>query len=220
MVPQFLTQILNDLGVFGGWLLWLLSNPGWVFMAIIGWIAINWAWKEGKSWAAIPKWYFALALSILLALIMFFGLGLFFRLAPQAGEYLLHQIRAGGQEATLPEAPNVGEKEQPLFATGDQQPQPTSQSQTFTQQQPTPGSSTSTGGVVYVVSDPTGATMRYPGSDNVCQDDDATMGQSIPFGTEVTIVGTWSSAHTENGISQRGLTSTGSCVHLGALTIK
>lgn len=76
---------------------------------------------------------------------------------------------------------------------------------------------TTGGGDVYVVSATDGATVRIP-TNQVCKDSDPKSG-SIPEGMEVTIVATFPGA-TVDGVSLRGLTLDGKCIHLAALSKK
>lgn len=74
-----------------------------------------------------------------------------------------------------------------------------------------------TDGTYYTVTED--ATVRWPGADGICQDDDEkNEDYAIGVGSEVLIVSTWHGDFVYNGTDERGLTSLGECVHMGVLT--
>lgn len=204
---------LGGLAPIVQWLVFLCAGLPMVLLGLAGWkFLIKPAWDKALAQMAFGKDWFWMLLRILFVMAIF--IVLFFAaiwFAPRLGNAAL-VVASDGLNFT-PAAPPLSGTSQPLinlniptFAPtsipGGQQPLPT----------PTTGASSN--GTTYKVTDSTGATTRSPGADNKCDDNDTTLG-SIPFGTVVTITQWWPSS---NIPGQRGLTTTGVCVHSSALT--
>ena len=184
-----------------------------VFLVVAG--LIIWKWSSaGKDSSEGPVAYakkkhqfffffIGIVTLILLVLVIAFG-------GPYLGKFLIWGF---GKGVTNTEAVLIGATPIPLTPTTIPTatrpailPTPTASAQT----------NTNSAANLYVVSDTSGATTRDPGSNATCDDDDVKLG-SIPFGTEITVVGSWPSS---NISGTRFLTITGVCVHSAALTKK
>jgi len=197
-------------------LAWLADHWfGTILFAIVAGILI-WRWQvagkdSGEGPVAYAKkkhqfFFFIIGMVTLVLVTLFIVFA-----GPWFGKFFTWAVSTG---VTNTEAVIMGT----AVPTSNASPAATAQTQNFALPSPTAGAQTNTNPAanIYVVSDSTGATTRDPGTNATCDDDDAKLG-SIPFGTEITVVGTWPSS---NIPGSRMLTNTGVCVHSAALTQK
>ncbi|MEI8232682.1 MAG: hypothetical protein WCG44_02965 [bacterium] len=211
------TTFLGGVAPFMQWLVYLCAGLPVILLGLAAYFWIIRPAKEdaiaqmtafGNGWL---KMKFFITMATILGIV---GILVIIWVAPRLGNVAL-VVAANGMNFT-PAAPPINGTAQPLFELpslvapttpipqDSQTPQPTT----------TLGATPSSGGTTYKVTDSTGADTRTP-QNGVCGDNDPKTGSSIPFGTVVTIRGTWPS---QNIPGFRGLTDTGMCVHLSALT--
>jgi len=205
---------LGGLAPIVQWLVFLCAGFPMILLGLAGWkFLIKPAWDKALAQMAFGKDWFWMLLRIIFVMCIF--LVLFFAaiwLAPRLGNAAL-VVASDGLNFT-PAAPPLSGTSQPLINLDIPTFAPTTIPGSGQPLLPTPTAGASSNGNTYKVTDSSGATTRDPGANNVCDDNDAQLG-SLPFGTVVTITGTWPSS---NIPGLRGLTSTGVCVHLSALT--
>ncbi len=209
---------LGGLAPIVQWLVFLCAGLPMVLLGLAGWkFLIKPAWDKAIAQMAFGPQWFAMLLRTLFVMCIFIVLfiaGIW--VAPRLGNAAL-VVASDGLNFT-PAAPPISGNQQPLFNLNVPTLAPTKIPSDGGQPlltTPTSGTSSSGGGNTYKVTDSTGATTRTP-TGGVCTDNDPKIPNGdIPFGTIVIIVQTWPSS---NIPGLRGLTSTGVCVHLSALT--
>lgn len=209
-MQQFIQLIMNTFsqwGVIGSWLLWLISNPWWILVAIIGWLAWNHVWEGAKSWVVIgPTWWKVLFWAVVLAGIGLFAFGMLFRYVPVYGNWLVTQLKDGALSVSPIVPPQPGEAlpaDSPLSllstpiasTTPISSPLGTPIAAASNNLQPT-STSAVTGLSCYRITDLTGATARTGPTSSA-----APVG-SIAYGTVVKVDETVQS-NTVSGISLR-----------------
>lgn len=205
---------LGGLAPIVQWLVFLCAGLPMVLLGLAGWkFLIKPAWDKALAQMAFGKDWFWMLLRILFVMgifIILFFAAIWF--APRLGNAAL-VVASDGLNFTPAAPPLSGSNQQPLFNLEIPTSAPTAIPGTTPIPLPTQNSNSS--GKTYKVTDSTGATTRTP-TGGVCTDNDPKIPNGdIPFGTIVTIVQTWPSS---NISGLRGLTSTGVCVHLSALT--
>lgn len=197
------------------WVVYACASVPLVILAVLGWkFILKPAWNNALAQLAFGKgeWFWMLLRRLALTVIFVFLIFAAIWLAPRLGNGAL-VVAADGMAFTLAAPPLAGATHQPLFTLPNfQTPGPTAAAQPSVPS-PTAQPGDANNGT-YKVTLQDGAITRSPGANNACDDSDAQLG-NLPFGTVVTIVGTWPSS---NIPGLRGLTSTGVCVHLSALT--
>ncbi len=234
-ITQAFSQIMNDWGSLGGWMIFLLSSLGTLIMIYLGYRLIKWAIGNAIDFvASSEKFFWPLFWTVILS-IAFFFLGLFLIwFLPTAGHWVISAFKSGvSMNMDLPAPPDRAGptpsiqtilSSLPTLApfnstspTGVPQSSPTASAAA-----PTQGAQSLTGSNQYVVSDNTGATTRSPVGGR-CSDTDPKTTTVIPFGTVVTIGGTWQVPYCQGGICTRAMVVApaqyqGLCVHLSALS--
>lgn len=216
-----LHTFLGSLAPIIQWVVYFCAGLPMVLLGIAGWkFLIKPAWNQSVAMlTAFGKDIWKMMFRIIIVTVVF--VLLFFSaiwLSPRLGNGAL-VVAADGLRFTPASPPLAGSTTQPLLDLNSLlTPQPTLPGTT-----PIPGSTPTSGAALapsgptgsFTVTDPTGATVRSPGADNICADNDQENGETIATGTTVTILSSWPST---NIPGFRGLTSTGQCVHLSAFT--
>ncbi len=213
-IVSYFTTFAGGIGNALQWLMALASNSWFIIAAVVGFLVLRWALrtaggllKMGPKVAAKVAFWGALIVAVLLILV---PIGI--RLVPQYGNSLFGALRDSMDSITPVPPPGIGVPQSTQAAPGPIIPTITPAPTTTGQSLAAPSTGL-TGN--YTVSMTDGATARTP-TGGICTDTDPLANpNSIPYGTSVTITQTWPS---HNIAGNRGLTTTGVCVHLSALT--
>jgi|GEM_PF-4326038 len=203
-------NFLNELGILGQWLVWLIQHPAVVLIVILGLFIVVKVWGMAVSWVSIGKgWFAAFFWTVVVFFVLLFAFGLLVRYIPAIGQWYVDQAKTGLETVTVPNPPGVSDPVTPTPVPAYNTPVPTqsgSSSITFGQ----PGT--------YVVNYSTGtATLREECAST------ATSRGELPNGTVVTVT-SFVASNCVEGVCQRAIIAplagypSGGCLH--AVTLK
>ncbi len=203
-------SFLNELGILGQWLLWLIQHPGIVLIVILGLFIVVKLWGMAVSWVSIGKgWFAAFFWTVVVFFVLLFAFGMLVRYVPAIGQWYINQAKVGLETVTVPNPPGV-----PNAATSTTVP-------VYNAATPTQTSGSSTFGQpgTYVVNYSTGsATLR-----NACASTATSLGE-LPNGTVVTVT-QFVQSNCVEGVCQRAMIAplagypSGGCLHAVVLKL-